>query len=86
MPYPLAEPISDDSHQPLYGGGYSLQPLYVQPPEDQNKTCFVDAGFYDEYCLVTVRNNPLPATRPWYYVSMSSFPFNFLSFRLLIAM
>ena len=45
MPYPLAEPISDDSHQPLYGGGYSLQPLYVQPPEDQNKTCFVDTGF-----------------------------------------
>jgi hypothetical protein len=26
-PYPCAEPVSDESHQPLYGAGQKLQPV-----------------------------------------------------------
>ena len=64
QPYPLAEPIQDASHQPLYGAGRSLRPVYVQPLADRNRTCFADPTLADEFCLVSTRNNPLFGQTP----------------------
>jgi ribonuclease T2 len=63
-PRVCAVPVNSLNEQPLYGAGVSGMQAVYSDLAPSNETCFDDARYHPEMCLMSVRNNPLEGWKP----------------------